>query len=480
MKKLSKICAAIIFLLITVNLNAQTPCVNGMAGQYPCMEYDLMSSLSLDQMGISQNGNDCWGWTDPEDGTEYAIMGGNNRTVFIDISDPIAPEILGYLQTASGPSLWRDIKVYNNHAFIVSEADGHGMQVFDLTRLRDVVNPPVAFDTDGYLGGFGSAHNIAMNEETGYAYAIGTSTFDGGPHFINVQDPTNPVSEGGYDGDGYSHDAQIIIYNGPDVEHVGKEIFLGFNENSLTIVDVTEKTDPIIISRTEYEQSAYTHQGWIDDSHTTVYMNDEIDETTFEFNTRTLVMDVTDLDMPSLTHEYFGPTPAIDHNLYIRGDKMFQSNYRSGLRVQQITGDPMSPLEEIGYFDCYPENNETGYSGTWSNYPYFASGNIIISAFDGFYIVKSPTITFTGIEEETESPFGLYPNPVKDVLNVKPIGTDLVDRYVITDVTGRIVMAEQNISASSRNFQIEVKTLTPGTYFISINEEKSAIKFVVE
>jgi choice-of-anchor B domain-containing protein len=477
--KMKYFTTAIFAVAFTIGMNAQTECIDGMAGEYACSGYDLISTLSLGEMGISSNGNDCWGWTDPEDGVEYALMGGNNRTVFIDISDPVNPVIIGHLETASSPSLWRDIKVYNDHAFIVSEASGHGMQVFDLTRLRDVVNPPVTFDVDAYFDEFGHAHNIAINEETGYAYPIGAGAFNGGPIFVNIQDPLNPVSEGGYDGDGYSHDAQIVVYNGPDTEHVGKEIYLGFNTNSLTIVDITDKSDPIQLSRTTYDQSAYTHQGWMDEDHIKVYMNDEIDESDFGFNTRTLIMDCTDLDEPVLQEEHFGETASIDHNLYVKGDNIFQSNYTSGLRVLQINDDEENPLEEVGFFDVYPANDATSYSGTWSNYPYFESGNVIISSFDGFFIVKAQG-TGVGVEEFDVENIEVYPNPAQDNLNISIPNNLVVEKFTITDITGRVIMAKTDMSKQSNIYTIDVSNLLSGTYFIGVNDNSTTKKFVVQ
>ena len=58
------------------------------------------------------------------------------------MSDPDNLLLIGILPTASVNSIWRDIKVYNNYAFIVSEASNHGMQIFDLTRLRNTENIP--------------------------------------------------------------------------------------------------------------------------------------------------------------------------------------------------------------------------------------------------------------------------------------------------------------------------------------------------
>jgi len=194
---------------------AMVPCVGGMAGSYPCQNVDLMAFMPLSGIG-GGNGNDIWGWTDPLNGKEYAIMGRTNGTAFVDISDPVNPIYLGNLPTHTVNSTWRDIKVYANHAFIVSEASGHGMQVFNLTQLRNVVSPPVTFSNTAHYNGFGNAHNIAINEATGFAYAVGTSTCSGGLHMVNIQNPTSPTNAGCFSSDGYTHDTQCVVYAGPD------------------------------------------------------------------------------------------------------------------------------------------------------------------------------------------------------------------------------------------------------------------------
>ena len=170
-------------------VQARRICENGMAGVFPCNDYDLMSHITLSEMS-AQDGNDSWGWTDASTNKEYALMGLDNGTAFIDISDPIKPIYLGKLPTATENSSWRDVKVYQNYAFIVSEAPNHGMQVFDLTKLRNVSSPPQTFTADAHYTAFGSAHNIVINETSGYAYAVGTNrsgTYKGGPLFINIQ-----------------------------------------------------------------------------------------------------------------------------------------------------------------------------------------------------------------------------------------------------------------------------------------------------
>jgi choice-of-anchor B domain-containing protein len=197
-----------------------TPCVAGMAGIYPCDNVDLMAFMPLSDFSVSYT-NDIWGWTDPLDGKEYVLLGASNGTVFVDISDPVNPLYLGKLPTQTSSSPWRDIKVYNNYAFIVSEAGGHGMQIFDLTELRSVVSPPVTFSNTDHYNGFGSAHNVAINEDSGYAYGLGTGTCSGGLHMVDIQDPLNATNAGCYSGDGYTHDAQCVIYSGPDADYTG-------------------------------------------------------------------------------------------------------------------------------------------------------------------------------------------------------------------------------------------------------------------
>ena len=382
-------------------LQAQTPCVNGMAGDYPCNGYDLQSSI-LGSTFNADSGNDSWGWTDPQDGSEYALMGVNNGTVFIDISDPINPVYLGKLPTHTTSTSWRDVKVYNNYAFVVSEAGGHGMQVFDLTRLREVASPPETFTEDAHYDGFGSAHNIVINEVTGYAYGVGTSSYSGGAHFVNIQDPLNPVGEGGYSGSGYSHDAQVITYNGPDTDYTGREIYVGSNENQVAIVDVTDKANPILISSATYTNDAYTHQGWFTEDLNYFIVGDELDEQNFGFNTRAIVFDFTDLDNPQFDFDYFGTTTAIDHNGYTKDNKYYLANYTAGMRVLDISDLQNQNISEYGYFDTYPSNNSASFSGAWNVYPYFESGNIVISNYsDGdFFLVKASGVT----NEDNEDP----------------------------------------------------------------------------
>ena len=371
---------------------AETTCTNGMAGPYPCRDIDLMAFLPPEEIG-GGTGNDIWGWTDPLTGREYALVGRSTGTAFVDISTPTRPIYLGILPTHTVSSTWRGIKVFANHAFVVSEALNHGMQVFDLTQLRDVVNPPATFAETAYYAGFGSTHTLALNSKTGFAYAVGTRTCEGGLHVVDVREPASPRTAGCFALDGYTHETQCVVYEGPDAVYRDREICLSSNEDTLTIVDVTDKLEQIQLSRTGYDGSAYTHQGWLTEDQRYFLVNDETDETTFKHPTRTWIWDVSRLDAPVLTAYYDGPTPSIDHNLYIRGDLVYESNYRSGLRILDVNDVAQGTLRERGFFDIYPADDAAAFNGAWTSYPYFASGSVVVNGIEQGLFVLRPRMT---------------------------------------------------------------------------------------
>lgn len=366
-------------------------CEDGMAGEYPCLGYDLLGRIDLNSFGAA-SANDIWGWTDPDSGKEYALIGLDNGTAFVDISDTDAMVYLGKLPTATTNSAWRDVKVFQNHAYIGSEATAHGMQVFDLTNLRNVSDPPVTFSSDALYTAFGNSHNIVINENTGFAYPVGTARndlYNGGVHFVNIQDPENPLAAGGYGGSGYTHDAQVISYNGPDTDYAGSEILIGANETMVVIINVTDKDNPVNIASVQYGNIGYTHQGWFTEDQRYFILGDEADEINFGFNSRTLVFDLTDLDNPLLFTTYLGPTTAIDHNGYVKGSEFFLANYSAGVRILDISGIASMTLTETGFFDTLPANNTASFTGVWSVYPYFESGKIALSDIErGLFIIK--------------------------------------------------------------------------------------------
>ncbi len=385
-------------------LGGEVACADGGATVFGCNEVDLVAYMPVSQLGGDRGVrvNDIWGWTDPETNRDYAIVGRTDGTSFVDVTDPPNPFLVGNLPRTEGAptSSWRDMKVYSNHVYIVSDgAPEHGMQVLDLTRLREYDGEPLELTVDAHYDLVSAVHNIVINEETGFAYAVGAGaggeSCGGGLHMIDIRDPKNPTFAGcfadertGRSGTGYSHDAQCVVYRGPDSEHHGKEICFGSNETGLSIADVSDKENPIALSVAEYPNVGYTHQGWLTEDQAWFYMNDELDETGGQVsNTRTLIYDVADLDEPILVREYFSDNTSSDHNLYIVGDLMYQSNYNSGLRVFDIT-DRENP-RPAGFFDTVPGEDFPAMNGSWSNYPFFESGIVVVtSGGEGLFVVR--------------------------------------------------------------------------------------------
>lgn len=415
---------------VPVTRLSDVPCEDGRAGPFACRGIDLLSfvparefagpetdPLTSDDFGPQGVAgiSDLWGWTDPEPGPdgvrdEYVIVGATNGVVFFRVTDPAAPRYLGRLPNTSPVQLvWHDIKVFRNHAFVVSESTAHGMQVFDLRRLRGVTGrEPRRFNPTAHYPLNFSTHNIAIDEDRGFAYLLGgnvgiVAQEPCSLHMVDISDPGRPVPAGCWAGERgqplsfrpvqYVHDAQCTVYHGPDTEHRGRQICFAANEVNLSIVDVTDKTNPVLLGQTAYPDVAYAHQGWLTAGHAFFLLGDELDEQDLDLRTRTVVMDVRDLDDPKVHFEHLHDTVAVDHNMYVVGRLLYQSNYTAGLRVLDTTGvADFRTLTELAFFDTYPADDDdpmTEFSGTWSNYPFFASGTIAVSGIDeGLFLLR--------------------------------------------------------------------------------------------
>jgi choice-of-anchor B domain-containing protein len=420
-------------------------CENGMAGPYPCENVDLLGFVPLPMLG-GATGNDVWGWTDPENGNEYAIMGTSHSAAFVNVTDPKAPHLVGYLPTAGIPDfvLWRTVRIDGHHAFIASEITDHGVQVFDLHRLREVdpSGPPEIFDEDAtYFGTeedpLSNTHAMWIDEPNDTMYLTGTNTCgtedsdagsgeDGGLHMVDISDPLNPTFAGcalldsfiGEENNNYVHETWCETYHGPDTEHQGKEICFASNENVVAIFDVTNKANPVLLSETTYPDASYTHQGSPSLDHRWFMFNDELDEQEQGVPTTTYILNISDLDNPPTptgwVHPGSGDEPqsaTIDHNAFVHGNRQFQSNYSQGLEIMEFSDASLaqSKLERIAYFDVLPGVDVAEFAGTWSNFR-FPSGNVVLSLIEeqtnGLMMVRPNLPEPTAAAADTPKPKG--------------------------------------------------------------------------
>ncbi|CAH0050083.1 unnamed protein product [Clonostachys solani] len=421
-----------------------TPCVNGKAEAvkgdplltFSCRNidlYDFINHATLgspdgwDELGdgLLLTGSSSWGWTDPESKREFVASGMYEGTAFIEILPEGRMLHLGILPCPAPTdpnAFWKEIRSYNNYMLIGSELRDHGIQIFDMTKLLnlDQSKLPITFDIVKDVAGhfkdlpIGASHNVVSNPEGQYAVAVGSrprnDSCRAGLIFIDMKDPTNPTRIGCNGEDGYVHDAQCLTYRGPDKKYVGKDICYGYNEDTLTIYDVTDKTKSSIISITSYEGATYTHQGWLLDPEWQQYllMDDELDEVDavgpaaedyFSGYPVTYIWDVSSLEAPKQTGLYKGTVKTVDHNQYIKDGLSYQSSYVAGLRVYDISSIPEDPTGrstcEVAYFDIHPEDDalpgggEVSMYGSWSSYAMFESGFIFINTIErGGYLVK--------------------------------------------------------------------------------------------
>ncbi len=397
-------------------------CEDDMAWVFPCHKVDLDAFMPLYQLE-STFINDVWGWEDSETGMQLAIVGSQEGTAFVDVTDGQNPVYLGTLEAVvpgSFRNLWGDIRVYQNAAYIGTEAVGpdlvgNGLQIVDLTQFRGA-DGPIDIAEEPRIYDFTNSHNLSLNVDTARLYVVGSTVAlercavsddfpfngNGGAIIYDVSDPLSPQFAGCMTDDGYVHDIQCVIYEGPDTEHHGKEICLGSNEDTLTIYDATDASNPQILSVLDYfdlpfrppgggPPNYYTHQGWLSEDHRYFFLGDELDEFFGGLDERTTyIWDMTDLDDATLINAYTDGNTSIDHNMFVLDSLLYQANYTDGLSVYDIWKAEQGRMKLRGWFDVFPDDDDTVFAGSWGAYPYFGDGKVIVSGSEqGLFVLDS-------------------------------------------------------------------------------------------
>lgn len=370
-----------LLLLATPSAFAQAPCADGAVSHaglvYACSGVDLLGHVSPQAFGVSDTpvcsgcAYDVWGWTDPDTGREVVVAGMAHGATFVDVTEPAAPRVLGHLEVGA-----RDQKTRGDFVY-VADHGSRGLFAFDLRRLRGLAADPTrVFQPDGESAP-ADAHNVVVADGVPLAATVG----GGGYRFFDLSDPAAPAEIGVYDDGSIVHDAQCLVYDGPDTDYAGRTVCLGSNAVSVRLIDVTDPLAVVPIAEAHYPEPGYTHQGWLTEDRRHFLVNDEFDEIYGDAPTRTLVFDVSNLDDPEFVGAWHNPTTAAsDHNHYVHRGHLYQANYTSGLRVLSLAGVATADLEEVAFFDTYPapvaEYDEL--RGAWSVYPFFPSGTVAV------------------------------------------------------------------------------------------------------
>ena len=473
---------------------AAVPCVSGFAGSYACNRIDLLTRMPLSMFTPSApaSANEIWGWTDPVTGKEIALVGLSNGVGFVDVTAPEAPLYLGKLPSAtSDDNSWRTFRVHQNVVYVGSEASGHGIQYFDLTRLRGVTAPQ-AFTANGRYTGVSRTHTLVINEQTGYLYAVGTNTCGGGPHMLDIRMPLAPAFAGCVGSDGYTHEAQALVYDGPDAQYVGRELLVMYQgEGSaqtggqVSFFDVTNKAAPRRISTVLYPNPGYSHQGWFTADRRHLLVNDEFDRSAP--GSRTIVLDVADLDSPGFAFNYNSAKRTFAHNLYVVGRYAYSSNYTSGLRIVDVQNVVRGGFQEVASFDTYQQSDSYSYNGQWMNYPFFASGTIVASDIqNGLFVLRPTGLNPVAAEPTAPSGSGLArgglalgapaPNPTASEARLRlTTAAPQRVRAVLVDVLGReVAVLFDGTADGTTDLVVRRGSLPAGTYVVRAAGERGA------
>ncbi len=312
----------------------------------------------LGYLEFGQGASDITGFY--QDGREFAVVGLQNSTVFVDITDPENPWEIDRI--SGGNSIWRDLKYHNRHVYIGTEAS-------DGVKVVSVDNPdnPILVNT---ITDFTNSHNIHTRD--GYLYVVGANGCD--IWIYNLDNPANPVQEGCWNGE-YIHD--LDVYN-------DKAYAMGIYTSTAYIIDLSDKSNPYTITNWNY--SGMAHDAAVTEDEQILLTADET------FGGHIKLWDISNLGNINLVGEYqTNPSHSV-HNVYTIGNFAVMSYYADGTRVLDIS-DPSNP-EEIGYYDT--SFQEGLYVGNWGTYIYLPSGVIISSDVEsGSLFVLSSPIDYT-------------------------------------------------------------------------------------
>lgn len=336
--------------------------------QYPKKGIQFKSFIPLNQMPNNpSSGAGCTGFVSPS-GREYAVVGVRNGTLIVDVTNPATPQILTSIPGVS--SLWHENVVNNGFGYFVTDSDGNGMQIVDLRQADGGTANLVSTYTGN---GLSTVHTIQANPASNTLYLNGSNR---GLVFLDITNPTAPVEVGRWTGR-YVHDSVAVTY--PEgTPYAGKEIvFAQCGRNDLTILDVTDKSNPVVKGTNQYlPDGTYCHSASLTPDYKYLLVNDEFDEGDgMVADCSTHIFDVQNLSNPVYLGKFTNPINTIDHNSRLKDGFLILAAYRAGIRVYNAV-NPLQ-MSEVGFFDTY-NGSGFGYSGAWGTYV-FPSGNAVIS-----------------------------------------------------------------------------------------------------
>jgi choice-of-anchor B domain-containing protein len=395
----------------------------------------------------------CWGLA--LKGREYAVLGGASHILFFDVTDPVKPKLIRKYPSPFN-TVWREFKSYKDRIYAVSDATSEGLLVFDMRSAPDTVLTTYASNEF-----FTNSHSITLDTVSGRIYLNGTSRAS----MMVLDVKTNPdkptllasVSLPG----GYIHDSYVR----------GDTLYASSGYNGLFVYDFKNPTQPKVLA--SIRTAGYNHNSWLTTDGRYAYYTEEIPA-----GQPIRVLDLQQLAKGEIEvrASFLDPlTPrdttrnAIPHNVYIKGNLLFNSQYEDGLLVYDISR-PLAP-RLIGWYDTYPQNNRyNGYFGNWGNYPWLPSGNIIAGDMqNGLYMLRlNGDVLSTEVPDGTVPALQLSPNPARDWIDFAITGTDGGENsvYEVWNMTGQMI--RRGIFTAGATTRIALAGQSAGMYYVKV------------
>ncbi len=388
---------------------AAESCIQGTAGQFPCRNVDFLAQIALGQFSSRPtSAANVWGFVDLNDDREYAVVGLSDGTAVVEVTDPENPREI--VTIPGNSSSWREVKIfqffeaasngYRAYAYITTEAPGSGLQVIDLGGLPATATLVATLSDTGtqhtpYISNIDYATNMALPGAEAFLYLAGSDVAGGAWRAYSLANPALPqLLATAPPGTEYVHDATSLLITDARTSQCGIghdpcEVYVDFNENSVDLWDVTDKTAPVRLSSTTYSDVSYTHSGWPTADQRHIFVHDETEEIFGGIRTQIYTMNVDDLRNPFIVASYQGPDTTTDHNGYVKDGFLYVSHYRRGLVVFDVS-DPLA-LKEVASFDSFlaPASNSAGTDGAWGVYPFLPSGTVVVSDIsNGLFVLR--------------------------------------------------------------------------------------------
>ncbi|MCC7302298.1 MAG: choice-of-anchor B family protein [Bacteroidia bacterium] len=422
--------------------------------------------------------NGIWGWADPQDNKEYAIIGSSEGVYFIDVSVPTAPVVRDYVPGRRNNCIWREIKTYQNYCYMVSDdAAPNSLQIVDMSSLPDSVT--IIRDDNTIIE---RSHTIWVDGNKLYC-GIPKGPSVGGSSKLAVFSLANPGTpvllrkiEQDHPGADQSHD--MFVRN--------DTVYASMSYSGLFIYKWTGTNFQQINSLTTYPSQGYNHSTSLTPDGKTLIMLDEVPT-----GLPCKSVDVTNLTNISVLTTFRSTTTstATPHNPFVvNNNRVVIAYYQDGVQIFDIS-NPSNPVR-TGYYDTNPTNCPScpnpNYSGCWGAYVDLPSGIVIASDMqNGLFVLDANGALVTDEESEVMASHpSLYPNPArhKTTLSVS-LKKDADAVVCVTDLYGKTLLhIQHHFTAGGNTLEIDTKQLSAGIYFVKVSGEgfSSTGKLVVE